>query len=280
MRIIIIGGTGFIGTHLASRLRANNHSVLIVSHNNGYSNLTDICEHSDALVNLAGEDIGKQRWTRERKKALFDSRVNTTRIIVDALSHCSYPPALISMCAVGYYGNTMAPSNEGMGAGNTFLAQLCFAWEQEAMKASAFTRVVTLRTAVILDGHGGALPKLLLPFKLFVGGSPGWGNQYFSWVHRDDAIRAIEWAIVNPDAFGPYNVVAPEAVRMKQFVKTLGKVLHRPALFTIPPLMLRLILGKRADVILDGQYAVPMRLMGSSFIFNFPKLEDALRDVL
>ncbi|MBI2793109.1 MAG: TIGR01777 family protein [Ignavibacteria bacterium] len=280
MRIIIIGGSGFIGTHLATRLESNSHTIHNVSHSNGFANLAELCEHSDAVVNVAGQDIAKERWTAARKKELIASRVNTTRTIVEAISRCSVPPALISMSATGYYGNTMAPSNEGMGAGRTFLAQLCEAWEAEAMKASAFTRVVTLRMGVILDAHGGALPKLLLPFRLFVGGSIGWGKQYFSWVHRDDAIRAIEWAIVNPDAFGPYNVVAPEAVRMKQFVKTLGKVMHRPALFTVPPLMLRLILGKRADAITEGQYVVPMRLMGSTFYFNFPNLEDALRDVL
>jgi uncharacterized protein (TIGR01777 family) len=280
MRIVIIGGSGFIGTLLAERLESNNHTVHKVSHNNGYANLTEVCEQSDAVVNVAGQDIAAKRWTAARKKEIIGSRVNTTRTIVEAISRCSLPPALISMSAAGYYGNTMAPSNEGMGAGQTFLAQLCTAWEEEAMKASAFTRVVTLRMGVILNAHGGALPKLLLPIKLFVGGSLGWGKQYFSWIHHDDAIRAIEWAIVNPDAYGPYNVVAPEAVRMKQFVKTLAKVLHRPSMFTVPPLVLRLMLGKRADAILEGQNVVPMRLLGSSFYFNFPKLEDALRDVL
>ena len=281
MRIVVIGGSGFIGRLLVRRLESDGHSVSVLSSRNLKANeLAPLIEGADTVINVAGADAGAKRWTSRYKHELVASRVLTTRAIVDAIALVSKPPALVNMSAVGYYGNTTVPSNEAMGAGQTFMAQLCVAWEKEAQRAEQYTRVVRLRMAVLLDPKAGALAKLILPFKLFVGGPLGWGSQYMAWVHRDDAIEAIAWAATSPSASGPYNVAAPEAVTMRQFTRALGKALHRPSLFYVPPMLLRILIGDMADAVLHGQNVDPMRLYGTTFTFKFPTLEGALHDLL
>jgi len=299
MHIVLVGGSGYLGHLVNQRLTADGHTVVIVSSRGlAIDSLTQQLRNADVVVNLSGANLGGHRWSSAFKREAVSSRVDTTRTIVTAITHIHNPspnpsrtsalehqntsslPAFICMSAVGYYGNTTVPSNEGMGAGQSFMAQLCVEWERAANEAQAYTRVVNLRMAVILDPRSGALKKMMLPFKLFIGGPLGWGKQYLAWIHRDDAVEAIVRVITDPTMSGPYNVCATEAVTMRTFTRTLGKILRRPSFFFVPPMLLRILLGDMADTVLQGQNVVPMRLLGTSFTFKFPQLEDALRDLL
>ncbi len=289
MRIILVGGSGFLGSAISARLAAHGYSVANVSRSgkgtqtaagHTYAELHALCEGALAVINLAGSNLGKGRWTAERMREHVSSRIDTTRMVVDAIGACARKPILVQASASGFYGNTMTPTNEAMGHGNTFMAELCEEWEAEARKAQAFTRVAIMRCGVVLDPNEGALKQLLLPMKLFVGGPLGRGDQYFPWVHRDDAVEAYVWAASQDNAYGPYNVVAPQAVTFREFTKVLGKVLGRPSWWRVPELPLRLLIGKMADAVVDGQHLVPMRLMNAQFTFRFPRLREALEDLL
>jgi uncharacterized protein (TIGR01777 family) len=174
----------------------------------------------------------------------------------------------------------MVPSNEAMPSGQTFLAIVVRQWEEAAEEARASTRVALMRVGVVLDREEGALPKLMLPMRLGIGGPLGSGRQWFPWVHRDDVIGAFMWAAESADASGPYNVVAPEAVTMSEFTRVLGTVLHRPSWLPVPSFALRVLLGRQADVVVHGQYVVPQRLLGTTFRFRHPVLNEALRSLV
>ena len=286
-RYIITGGTGFLGREITAALQRRGDEVVSVTR--GRSNGKDLLSWDDlpsavdgahAIINLAGSSVGGPRWSALVRHEILTSRTESTRKVVDAISRVQQPPSLISASAVGYYGNTMVPSNEALPAGQTFLAEVTAAWEREAECARAYTRVCLMRIGVVLDPREGALPKMALPMKLGMGGPLGTGRQHFPWVHRDDVVGAFVWAADDSSASGPYNVVAPESVTMREFATALGSVLRRPSWIPVPSLILRLMLGKQADVVLHGQYVVPSRLLGTPFRFAHPHVTEALRDLL
>jgi len=286
--IIIAGGSGFLGKHIATALRQLGYGVVTVSRTgaptgNGntvpWDALTGVVDGAHAVVNLAGTNVGGKRWSQRVRHEILYSRINATEKIVNAIRSATKPPALINVSGTGFYGNTMTPCSEAMGAGKTFLAEVTRAWEEEAMKASTLTRVAILRLGAVLDANEGALPRLALPMRFGVGGPLGSGRQWFPWIHRIDAVQAFVWAIENNLASGPYNVVAPDAERMEDVASTLGRVLHRPSWLRVPSAVLRLLLGRQADVVLHGQLALPTRLIGAGFPFKFPNLEGALHNL-
>jgi uncharacterized protein (TIGR01777 family) len=302
MHAVVTGGTGFIGRALCLSLSRKNHRVTVLTTKaraspqlfRGTSVATvewngrdagaweESLEGADAVINLAGAPLANARWTNSRKRLLTDSRVQLTRRLVDAISHRSVKPrVLISASGIGYYG----PSNDRVLAeaaphGEGFLADLCVAWEAEAQRAAEFgTRVVLLRTGMVLEGDGGALPKMLLPFRLYLGGPIMPGTQWVSWIHRNDHVGLIEWALTMPAVSGPLNAVAPEPARMQAFCAALGRVLHRPCWFPVPETVLSLALGELGTVMTTGQRVRPEKALASGYVFQYPALEPALRAI-
>lgn len=287
--IVITGGTGFLGSAIARALVERGDRVTIVSRGArtvpgcsvvGWDGLQQTVDAADAVINLAGSSVGGPRWSAKVRHEILSSRIDATKRVVDAINNAPHAPCLVSASAVGYYGNTMIPSNEAMGVGATFLAVVTEAWEREAVKANPDTRVAILRIGVVLDTKQGALPKMVTPMRMFIGGVLGSGRQWLPWVHVQDVVSAFLWAVDNDDAYGVINVVAPEAVTMKTFTNTLAGVMQRPSWLHVPGIALRLLLGRQADVVLHGQHVVPNRLMGSNFRFAFPSLRKALEHLL
>jgi uncharacterized protein (TIGR01777 family) len=295
MKIVIAGGTGFLGEPLARRLAAT-HDVIVLTRDPSHVRAgrgvawdpprqgawsADVAS-ADVVINLAGENIA-QRWTESRKARLLASRIDSTRAIVDALKSApSHRRTLINASAVGYYGlrgDEVVDETSRRGPG--FLAELVEQWEAAAREAEAVARVVLPRFGVVLDPSGGALAKMLPPFRFGVGGRIGNGRQWLSWVAREDALRLIEWAIAHDDASGVYNVTAPEPVRNRDFTRALGRALHRPAIFPIPPFVLKVMFGEMAEeTLLGGQRAVPVRATADGFVFTLPTIETALQNIL
>jgi uncharacterized protein (TIGR01777 family) len=238
---------------------------------------------ADAVINLAGSPIADGRWTDARKRLLTDSRVLATRSLVQALSGCSSKPrTLINASGIGYYGaGDDRVLDEGGQRGNGFLADLCLAWETEALQAEQFgVRVVMLRTGMVLEKDGGALPKMLPPFKLFIGGPILPGTQWVSWIHREDHIGMIQWALTAQNLSGPVNAVAPEPVTMQQFCKAIGQVIHRPSWLPVPGFALGVALGELATLMTTGQRIHPEKALSGGYTFHYPQLEPALRAIL
>ncbi len=239
-------------------------------------------QSAQAIVHLAGETVAG-RWTKDKKKAIRESRIVGTQHLVEAIGDAkSKPGVLVCASAVGYYGNRgEAELTEDSGPGDDFLAELCQAWEAEAKRAEELgVRVVMLRTGVVLGLGGGALQQMLLPFKMGLGGPVGNGQQWMPWVSLDDVIGIILHAIGVTDVKGPVNVTAPNPVRNSEFTKTLGKVLHRPAFLPVPPFVLKVLLGEFADVLLASQRILPTRIQQWGYAFRHPTVEEALRAVL
>jgi uncharacterized protein (TIGR01777 family) len=295
MKIVIAGGSGFIGEPLVRRLVTGGQDVAVLSRNpskvhvgrgvgwdgRSQGGWSDEVAKADVVVNLAGENIGDGRWTAERKRRLINSRLNATNALVEALKRNDRQPVFISASAIGYYGprgdeilDESAPRGEG------FLAELVEKWEAAARQADLFTRLVIPRFGVVLARGGGALGKMLLPFRLGLGGPIGSGEQWMSWVDRDDVLRAIGWLMENDDARGVYDVTAPHPVRNRELVRTLGRALHRPAFMPAPAFALRLAFGQMAEeILLTGQRVVPKRLTEGGFAFEATDLEATLRRI-
>ena len=298
MRITLSGATGFLGTHLMSRLAGEGHEVRLLSRK-PITNLPPnveiylwnpprvepplgAFEGSQAVIHLAGASVN-QRWTPEAKSLLRSSRLDSTRSIVHALSTLSRrPDFLLSASAIGYYGDRGAELlTEASGAGDGFLADLSVEWEREANLARALgMRVNCLRTGVVLGTGGGALPSLLPVFRLGGGGKLGNGEQWMSWIHLEDWTSSVIRLLKNDFPSGPINLTAPEPVRNSEFTSILGKVLQRPAFLTVPEFALRWILGEMSSVILASQRVIPESLSKSGFDFRHPRLESALRSLL
>jgi uncharacterized protein (TIGR01777 family) len=243
----------------------------------------ELLEGADAVVNLAGAPIADGRWTDERKRLLTESRVLTTRLLVRALSRrSSKPRVLISASGIGYYGaSDDRLLDEGAARGTGFLADLCLAWEAEAMSAAEYgTRVVLLRTGMVLEADGGALAKMVLPFRLFAGGPIMPGTQWVSWIHRSDHIGLIQWALTTTTVSGPINAVAPEPVRMNTFCDVLGQAIHRPSWLPVPGIALTILLGELGTLMTTGQRVIPKKAMAGGYTFRYPTIESALRAVL
>jgi len=293
MRIVIAGGTGLLGTALVERLRTDGHLVTVLTRHprttgdvpwtpaGSQGGLARALEGVDAVINLAGAPIA-QRWTTAHKREMRDSRVALTRVLVSAMRSARRPPdTLISGSAVGIYGSRGDESlTEDSAHGSGFLASLCVAWEKEALAAAPHSRVVLLRTGIVLDRSGGALPQMALPFRFCVGGPLGSGRQYLSWIHRHDWVSMVTWALTNTAVSGPLDVTAPNPVTNLEFTRTLGRVMRRPALMPVPAFALRVVLGDMADAIVTGQRVLPARALGLGFGFQYPELEAALRAAL
>lgn len=302
MHIVMTGGTGFIGRALCASLSREGHRVTILTRNareaskllgaimtavewNGREagGWEDCLEGADGVINLAGAPIAEARWTDARKRLLTDSRVLTTRLLVGAMSRrSSKPRTLVSASGIGYYGaSDDRVLDEGAVRGRGFLADLCLAWEAEALQAAEFgTRVVLLRTGMVLEQGGGALPKMLVPFRLFVGGPIMPGTQWVSWIHRRDHIGLIQWALRTPTVSGPVNAVARTPVTMSEFSETLGKVMHRPSWFPVPGLALNVALGELGTLMTTGQRVSPAKALSGGYVFQYPTLEPALQAIL
>jgi len=293
MKIVVTGGTGFLGSHLVSRLRAASHEVAILTRharrpgdiawNLSGSNAgwVTALEGADAVVNLAGEPIAAGRWTRARKAAIRESRLSATRAIVDGIARCRRRPAvLISGSAIGIYGpRGDEPVTEDALLGSDFLSATAREWEGAAMHVPSGTRVALVRTGLALDRNGGALPRMAMPFYFMAGGPLGSGRQQVAWIHREDWTSMVMWAIETPTVSGPLNATAPNPVTNLEFARTLGKVLRRPAVMPAPAFAIRIALGEMADMVLTGQRVLPAKAVSLGFQFRFPLLEPALRAI-
>ena len=298
MTIVITGGTGFIGSGVVQRLCEEGHRIILLTRNpKAVQHLTSQSlmveqwdaktvgmwasrvDGADAVINLAGEPIGEKRWSPLQKARIVESRIDATRAIVDAITHAKVKPqVLVSASGVGYYGDVENEDvTESYPKGEGFLSDTCNQWEREAQAAETFrVRVVMPRFGVVLEKNGGALKKLLFPFKLFAGGPLGSGKQWFPWVHRDDVVEILLFALKNPGLFGPVNVAAPEPVTMKQFCRALGRAMHRPSWAPVPSFVLRTILGEMSEIVLGGQRIIPQKLKTAGYRFRYPKLDEAL----
>ncbi|MGH9349052.1 MAG: TIGR01777 family oxidoreductase [Vicinamibacterales bacterium] len=294
MRIVVAGGTGFLGRALGERLRQDGHDVRVLSRraaspgdiawspDGSTGAWAKALDDADAVVNLAGESIAGGRWTAARKARIRDSRIRATRSLVTAIQQAARPPAvLLSGSAVGYYGpRGDEPLTEQAPAGDDFLAGVCRDWEAEALRAASTTRVVLLRTGLVLDKDGGALPQMALPFKLFGGGPVGSGRQFYSWIHRGDWVGLVRWALGAGRVSGPLNLTAPNPLPNREFAKTLGRVLRRPSFMPAPGVVLRVALGEMADaLLLAGQRVLPAEAQAQGYRFEYPTLEPALRAI-
>ncbi len=236
----------------------------------------------DGVVNLAGEPIGEGRWTPERKQEILNSRKLGTQKIVEAIANANpKPTVLINASAIGYYGTSeTATFDETNQSGNDFLAQVCQVWEAEATKVKdAGVRLVILRFGIVL-GNGGALGKMIPPFKLFAGGPIGSGRQWFSWIHLDDLVNLIVEALTKPEIEGVYNATAPNPVRMADLSQTLGQVMNRPSWLPVPAFAIEALLGDGAIVVLEGQQVIPKRTLETGFEYKYPNLQSALTQIL
>jgi uncharacterized protein (TIGR01777 family) len=300
MKIVIAGGTGFLGAAFADACAAEDHTVVVLTRGSSVTRANGVrlvpwtpngdagafareIDGADAVVNLAGESIAGARWSAAQKRKILDSRVKATRSLVEAIARAAAPPAvLISGSAVGYYGPRGDEIvTEDTPPGSDFLARVCVHWEAEANSAaSARTRVVCLRTGLVLARKGGALPRMLPPFKLFAGGRVGSGRQYWPWIHRDDWIALVRWAIGQSTVSGAVNATAPNPVTNAAFAEALGGAMHRPALLPAPAFALRLMLGEMADaLLLGGQRAIPAKAQHQWFTFRHEEVSGALGEI-
>ncbi len=297
MKVFIAGGTGFIGPYLMRGFREAGFEVrVLVRRPEKAARLPaevkpifgnpltpgpwqEECSKADVVINLVGANIFA-RWTEGYKKLIRETRLEATRHIASCLSEGAL---LLNASAVGFYGADRGEEEitEESAPGHDFLAEVCRQWEAEALKAQrAGARVCLMRFGIVLGRNGGALSKMLLPFRLGLGGPIGSGKQWFPWIHIADLVKAALFLVERKDLAGPFNFVSPQPVRNKEFVKTLAKVLRRPAFFPVPPFILRLLFGELANLLLGGVKARPKRLLEAGFIFDFPELEAALRDLL
>lgn len=296
MKILVSGSHGLVGSALVQSLKSDGHEVFSLVRrpprsdaevewypDRGSLALSRL-EGTDAVVHLAGESIASGRWTANKKQRIRDSRVQATTVLSEALANLKEPPGiLISASAIGYYGDRgNLILTEATAPGNDFLAGVCVAWER-ATEAAAEKgiRVVNARFGIILSAEGGALAKMLPPFRMGVGGRVGSGAQWMSWIALADAIGGIRFALINESLTGPVNLVAPHPVSNAEFTKTLGKVLSRPTLFPVPEFAARLAFGEMAGaLLLAGQRVAPARLQEAGYEFEYPELEPALRHLL
>lgn len=294
MRILITGGSGFIGQALCRSLLADRDEVVVLTRDARRARKRLPAEvalverlreagNVDAVVNLAGENLADHRWTAARKQAIRESRLGTTRGLVEWMAAREHKPrVLVSGSAVGWYGpRGDEPLSEDASPGSDFAAWLCRDWEAEAEAATALgVRVCRIRTGIVLDADGGALAKMLLPFRLGLGGRFGDGRQWMSWIARADVVGLILWLIRTESARGAYNATAPAPVTNADFSAALGAALHRPVLLPVPAFVLRVMLGEMADLLLTGQRVIPAHAQTQGFRFRYSDLPAALRAIV
>lgn len=305
MKVAISGATGFVGTRLVERLQAEGDAIVVLTRDEArgrrifppsafpnvqiqaytpqasgeWQNEIATC---DAVINLAGAAIADERWTSDRKQEIINSRTLTTQKLVEAIAQADpKPQVLINASAIGYYGTSeTATFDETSPTGNDFLASVCQAWEAEAQKVKdAGVRLVILRFGVVL-GEGGALAKMIPPFKLFAGGPLGNGRQWFSWIHLDDVVNLILFSLRQSNVQGVLNATAPNPVRMSELCDNLGQVLSRPSWLPVPGVVLDMLLGDAAKVVLEGQQVLPKRALDYEFEYQYPTIQGALSEIL
>ncbi|XHX77965.1 MAG: TIGR01777 family oxidoreductase [Stenomitos frigidus ULC029] len=305
MKVAVTGATGFVGSRLIERLQADGHTVVALTRNSdralhmfpaaAFPHVETVAYTStelgdwqqalsgcDGVVNLAGEPIAESRWTPERKQMILNSRKLGTQTLVAAIAQSKPKPSvLVNASAIGYYGTSeTATFDETSAPGADFLAQVCQEWEAAAQTVEqADVRLVILRIGIVL-GDGGAMAKMLPPFKLFAGGPIGSGNQWFSWIHREDLVSLILQALTDSTVSGVYNATAPNPVRMAEFANTLGALLKRPSWLPVPSFALEALLGDGAKVVLEGQQVLPKRTQAMSFQYQYPTVRQAVTDIL
>ncbi len=305
MQVLITGGTGLIGRELTADLQRDGHGVTVLTRNVRSAAVPPgvkvqawdarsteawghLVEEADAVVNLAGENLAGQgllpnRWTAQQKRLIRESRLRAGEAATAAIMGATrVPKVLIQASGVGYYGPLGdEPVTEDAPAGKDFLARLAVDWEASTADIEKRgVRRAIIRTGVVLSGEGGALPKLVLPYRIFVGGPMGSGRQYISWIHMADEVGAIRFLMENQEASGVFNLVAPNALSNSEFGKTIARVIHRPAVFPTPGFAMRLLMGEVSTLVLDGQRCVPRRLLDLGYSFKFAEAERALRDLL
>jgi len=291
MKVLITGSSGLIGSALARSMTSNDHDVIrLLRHSfandspvwdpeNGVMDLADVGEIT-AVVHLAGENIADGRWSGSKKNRILNSRVRGTKLLAEYFADSNQKPqVIISASAVGFYGDRGTEIvDEESNAGKSFLANVCVQWE-DALNAAVETgiRVVKVRFGIVLSINGGALKKMLLPFKIGAGGVIGSGKQYMSWVSIDDAVEMIQFAIANDSIQGPINLVTPNAISNRKFTRTFGQVLNRPTIFPLPAFAIRIALGEMADeLLLNSTRVFPKKLVESGYKFLKPELSQAL----
>lgn len=296
MRIVIAGGSGFLGRTLAHAWRNEGRQVKVLTRRPGPLAADDVrwnpgsggawtgaLERTDAVINLAGEGIADRSWTAARKAAILSSRITATRALAEAIRACAHPPRIfVSASGIGFYGTPGdQPLTEESPAGSDFLGTVCQLWERETSAAVGVARIVLLRTGVVLSRDGGALPRMALPFQFFVGGRLGSGRQYVSWVHLKDWAEMVRWALNSNHVSGPLNVTSPNPVTNAEFTAALAAAMHRPALFPVPPFVLRGMLGREmADaLLLEGQRVLPRKAEMAGFRFRYPTVDAALNAI-
>jgi len=311
-RVVVAGGTGLLGRALADHLAATGHDVIVLTRQRSSATVdpghpqavesrhagvrlahwtpdgtpgpwTPFLDGACAVVNLAGESIGGGRWTAARKQRLRASRLDATRSLVAALAACGSPPGVfVSASAVGYYGlRGDRPLTEEDPAGEDFLARLCADWEDAARNARRGGRLAIVRSGVVLDRNGGALPRMVAPFRLFAGGPLGSGSQYISWIHLEDWVEMVGWILADARVGGPINATSPGPVTNRDFARAVGKILRRPAWIPAPGFALRALLGEMAGaLLLGGQRVVPAKATSLGYRFRFADIDAALASVL
>ncbi len=295
MKVLLTGGTGFIGSYLTQALLKRGDEIVIVSRRrrlddgNGIThvvwddNLAEIISTCDAVINLAGSNLFDQRWTESVRKTILKSRIDATSTIVKAIQSASKKPkVLISGSATGYYGTRGSDIlTEEQPSGQDFLAKVCVAWETEAKKLNvAGVRLVIARIGIVQQKDDGALQKMLLPFKLYGGGPLGNGSQYYPWIHMDDLIGGLLFAIDTPSIEGPINLSAPNPVTMDEFAKTLGEVMKRPSWFRVPSFALKIAVGDASEAITASMRAMPDKLIKAGYKFRYTDVKPALKSIL
>jgi len=300
VRVILTGGSGMIGEALTRRLLAGGHEVVILTRNpsrvqglppgasaaqwdarsaTGWGHLAE----DAGIINLAGENISGGRWTPEMKDRMRDSRLDAGRAVVEAIEASARKPrVLVQASAVGYYGSRGNEAlNEDSAPGGDFLARLCVAWEASTAPVEVMgVRRAVIRTAPLLSTDDGALPRMMMPFRFFIGGKLASGRQWFPWIHVEDHVAAICYLLENETARGPFNLVSPKSITNAQFARALGRAMHRPSAVPVPALALRVLYGELGDSLLESQRVIPQKLLDAGFEFRFADIEDALRDLL
>jgi uncharacterized protein len=281
MRVAICGITGMIGKAVKTALQTAGYIVVGVSRQDlasGANHLQQLLHGTDAVVNLAGAPI-LTRWTESNKKKIYHSRVDTTRLLVEAINTLSFPPKdFISVSAVGIYDEFNVHDEFSTNYSSDFLSKVCRDWESEALKVNADkVRLSIFRLGIVLTASGGALEQMLLPFKWGMGGRIGSGEQFFPWIHLEDVVSAIVGGISIPRASGVYNLVAPELITNQQFTRELANTLRRPAFLMVPEWALKLVFGEGAIALTSGQQVIPQRLLADGFEFSYPSLNSALK---